>query len=198
MPRFTPTERRRIRDRLVESGYERFPTDGLDGTAISDLTDDAGIATGTFYSFFDSKEELLATVLQREARDVYEDLQEILDAHEDDPETAIRRFLERASAAIVENPLFRRTVSRDERDRIQSALSDEEMTATRSEKLSLLVPYLEAWQERGLVEPGDPEIIGLAILYVSYLPLHRDEFGDEQYPQVRSLLFHWVATSLTQ
>jgi AcrR family transcriptional regulator len=198
MPRFTPEERRRIRDRLIESGYERFLTDGLDGTAISDLTDDAGIATGTFYSFFDSKEALFATVLQREAREVYEDLREILEAHEDDPETAIRRFLERASAAIVENPLFRKTISRDEREKLQSALPEDEITSTRSEKVSLLVPHLEAWQERGLVEAGDPEIIGLAILYVSYLPLHRDEFGDEQYPQVRSLLFHWVATSLTQ
>jgi AcrR family transcriptional regulator len=198
MPRFTPTERHRIRDRLVESGYERFLTDGLDETAISDLTDDAGIATGTFYSFFNSKEELLATVLQRETQEVHEDLRRILEAHEDDPETAIRRFLERGSAALVENPHFRRTISQDERDRIQAALPDEEITSTRSEKLSLLVPYLESWQERGLVEPGDPEVIGLAILYVSYLPLHRDEFGDEQYPQVRSLLFHWVATSLTR
>jgi hypothetical protein len=115
-----------------------------------------------------------------------------------DSETAIRRFLERGSAALVENPLFRRTISRDERDRIQVALPDEEITSTRSEKLSLLVPYLEAWQERGLVELGDPEVIGLAILYVSYLPLHRDEFGSEQYLQVRSLLFDWVATSLTR
>lgn len=198
MPRFTSEERRRIRDRLVESGYERFLTDGLDGTAISDLTDDAGIATGTFYSFFESKEELLAVVLRREARTVYEDLEETLEVHADDPETAVRRFLERASAAVVENPLFRRTVSREDRERLQSALPDDELASTRSEKLSLLVPYLESWQERGLVVDGDPEVIGMAILYASYLPLHRDEFTDEQYPRVRSLLFHWVATSLVR
>lgn len=198
MPRFTPEKRQQIRDRLVDSGYNRFVADGLDETAIGDLTDDAGIATGTFYSFFDSKEDLFATVLRREADRVYDDLSATLESHADDPETAIRRFLEIGSAALVENPLFRRTISRGERERLRAVLPEEELVATRTEKLSLLVPYIEAWQEQGLVVEGDPEVIAMAVLYVSYLPLHREEFGDEQYPRIRNLLFQWVANGVSQ
>ncbi|KOX95366.1 TetR/AcrR family transcriptional regulator [Halorubrum tropicale] len=197
MPRFTPAEKERIRERLLDSGYDRFLADGLEDTAIADLTADAGIATGTFYSFFDSKADLLAAVLRREAARVHDDLEAILDAHEDDPETAVRRFLERASVAIVENPLFRRTVARSDRERVHAALSAEELKDTHDRKLSLLVPYIEAWQDRDLVVDGDPETIGMTVLYAAYLPLHRAEFGAEQYPRVRDLLFEWIATSVT-
>ncbi|NLV06206.1 TetR family transcriptional regulator [Haloarcula rubripromontorii] len=197
MPRFTPAEKERIRERLLGSGYDRFLAHGLEDTSIADLTADAGIATGTFYSFFDSKADLLAAVLRREAARIHDDLEATLDAHEDDPETAVRRFLERASAAIVENPLFRRTVTRSDRERLQAALSAEEFEDTKDRKLSLLVPYIEAWQERDLVVDGDPETIGAAVLYAAYLPLHRAEFGAEQYPRIRDLLFEWIATSVT-
>jgi AcrR family transcriptional regulator len=198
MPRFTDAEQRRIRARLLESGHDRFVADGLEETTIAELTDDAGIAAGTFYSFFDSKEDLFAVVLRREADRVYEDLREVLAAHDHDPETAIRRFLEVASAAVVENPLFRRVVSRAERERLRGALPAAELAATRSEKLSLLTPYIEEWQRRGLAVEGDPETVALAVLYVSSLPLHREEIGTDRYPQVRDLLFGWAAASVAR
>ncbi|MFC7044087.1 TetR/AcrR family transcriptional regulator [Halobacteriaceae archaeon GCM10025711] len=103
MPRFSQEKQERIRRALLDAGCDRFERYGLQGTTIADLTDDVGIADGTFYSFFDSKEALFAAVLRREAEQVYDDLTAVLD-EADDAETGIRRFLETASDATVEHP----------------------------------------------------------------------------------------------
>ncbi|KAB1190376.1 TetR family transcriptional regulator [Haloferax sp. MBLA0076] len=197
MPQFTDERRREVRAALLDAGYTHFVADGLDGTTITDLTDAAGIAAGTFYSFFDSKEALYVAVLRNESQKVYDDLREVLDVHRSDPETAIRRFLEISTDALVENPIFTRTITRDEREHLQSRLSEEELATTRADKRELLVPSLEAWQEQGHVVAGDPNVLASALLYISYLPLHRDDVGDEYYAAVRRTLFDWAVEMVT-
>ncbi len=196
MPRFTDEKRAEIRRALLGAGYEQFTDAGLGGTTIAELTEEAGIATGTFYSFFDSKEELLAAVLRHEAEHVYADLRVVLREHADDPETALRQFVQLASESLVDNRLFRRTISRDDRERLLEALPEEEVLSTRSEKVSLLAPSIREWQERGLVAGGDPETIAQALLYLSYLPLHREEVGPDRYQRVRRTLLDWAISSL--
>ncbi|WP_254525573.1 TetR/AcrR family transcriptional regulator [Natrinema caseinilyticum] len=198
MPKFTDDRRREIRQSLLRTGRERFGAQGLEKTSIAELTDGADIAAGTFYSFFDSKEDLLATILQREAETVYEDLREALRDHEDDPETGLRRFLEIASDSIASNPLFRGTIERDERDHLRDELDQSTLRSTRLEKRSVLIPQLKDWQRRGLLIDADAELIAQSLIYVSSLPLHRDEFGTDQYPMVRDLLFDLVISSLVR
>ena len=56
---FDEAGRERVRVLLLESGFELIKTYGLKKTAITDITKRAGIATGTFYNFFKTKEEFV-------------------------------------------------------------------------------------------------------------------------------------------
>ena len=57
-------ERKRVtREQLKRSGYECFARHGIDGTSIGRLTRHAGVAHGTFYVHFESKERLLDDLL---------------------------------------------------------------------------------------------------------------------------------------
>jgi NADH:ubiquinone oxidoreductase subunit E len=49
---FTEKERNRIRNQLIERGRECFSKFGIKKTSIEELTKAAGIAKGSFYSFF--------------------------------------------------------------------------------------------------------------------------------------------------
>ncbi|RLM49888.1 TetR/AcrR family transcriptional regulator [Halorubrum sp. Atlit-28R] len=196
MPRFTDERREEIRESLLRAGRELFEKQGLEGTSIEELTNGADIATGTFYSFFESKEELLARILQHEAEAIYAELQETLRHHEDDPATGLREFLDIASDSLVSNPLFRGTIARDERERLRDELDEDTLHSTRLDKLSVLIPQLKDWQRRGLIIQEDAEIIALTLIYVSYLPLHRDEFRKNQYTMVREFLFDLAVSSI--
>ena len=58
-------ERRRAltRARLLEAAYDVISTAGVDAAKIKDITDRADVGFGTFYNYFDSKDELAGQVL---------------------------------------------------------------------------------------------------------------------------------------
>ncbi len=65
---FTSSEKSAIQEELLEKGKDLFSRYGLKKTTISDLTTAVGIAKGTFYHFFDSKEILYFEIFLREER----------------------------------------------------------------------------------------------------------------------------------
>lgn len=85
-PRTKPADQRR-RD-LLEAGLQVFLERGVAATTLEHITKAAGVAKGTFYLYFDSKEQLLVA-LQREfeARMVQRIEQAVLAA---DPDWAAR------------------------------------------------------------------------------------------------------------
>jgi TetR/AcrR family transcriptional repressor of nem operon len=61
--------RKNVRDQLVEAGLKTLLDKGFNGCGVRDITDAAGVPTGSFYNHFDSKEALGAEIVERYARD---------------------------------------------------------------------------------------------------------------------------------
>jgi AcrR family transcriptional regulator len=63
------TERgRRTRNKLLEAAEVEFGAKGFHETGISDITYRAGVALGTFYTYFESKEEIFRALVQYMSR----------------------------------------------------------------------------------------------------------------------------------
>jgi AcrR family transcriptional regulator len=58
------------REQLLQAARGVFASKGLPAATVSDVTDAAGVAKGTFYLYFDSKEALLGALKQRYVDDV--------------------------------------------------------------------------------------------------------------------------------
>jgi TetR/AcrR family transcriptional regulator, repressor of fatR-cypB operon len=54
-----PTSKDDKRARLLDSALDLFETRGFDGVAVPEIAAKAGVATGTVYRYFDSKEALV-------------------------------------------------------------------------------------------------------------------------------------------
>lgn len=198
MARFSDEEQERIRESLLDAGREYFSRYGLEKTTVAELADEAGIATGSFYSFFDSKERLYLAVLEAEAGDVYG---QALDALQrpDDPEAAVVAFMQSFLAYAETEPLIRRLLEGDHRDRLVDATTEEERQAAKDEKAAILAPFVEQWQESGQVRAGDPATLALAVESTGFILLHEDEFDSrDEYEQVRDTLIELVAAGLTK
>lgn len=64
MPQIFDEEgREKVRILLLESGFDLIKAHGLKKTSISDITKRAGIATGTFYNFFKTKEDFVYQII---------------------------------------------------------------------------------------------------------------------------------------
>lgn len=60
---FDKIGRDKMREQLLEAGFKLIKKHGLKKTSISDIAKMAGIATGTFYNFFPSKEEFVYQIV---------------------------------------------------------------------------------------------------------------------------------------
>jgi TetR/AcrR family transcriptional repressor of nem operon len=52
------------RDRLLAVGLSLFSRQGYHGTGIKDITDSAGVPKGSFYNYFESKEDYMADIIR--------------------------------------------------------------------------------------------------------------------------------------
>ena len=106
-PRYKDENRKQMmgetRQRLVKAAVEEFAREGYEGANINRITQAAGVATGTIYNYFPSKNELMLTILS-----------EIGTAHcafiaeqirqEDDFILRVERLLEAVFDFVRENP----------------------------------------------------------------------------------------------
>lgn len=72
MARYTEDHKRSSRQRIIDSAGRRFKADGIDGSGIATLMKDAGLTNGAFYGHFDSKDDLVRTVVGEELRGQWE------------------------------------------------------------------------------------------------------------------------------
>ncbi|WP_458208878.1 TetR/AcrR family transcriptional regulator [Haladaptatus sp. NG-SE-30] len=199
MPSFSEEKRDQVKESLRNTGRELFTRQGIRKTTISELTEPAGIGTGTFYQYFDSKEALYIDILEQESKEVIPRLlRESFETH-DDPETAIAALLKQSLNEIESNPIFRQVlIDEQELPRIREQIPDEEATEKRASAIDHFLPYIESWYHDGKIKGSDPETIAHTIRAVVRLARQKDRIGDERYPQVRETLITAVAAGLTR
>ncbi|WP_136689701.1 TetR/AcrR family transcriptional regulator [Halorhabdus amylolytica] len=197
MSPFTEDDRDRLREALIEAGRDRFSRYGLRKTTIGELTDDVGIAQGTFYQFFDSKAELYLAVIEREAERVFDPLVENTLGAVDDPERALEAFLRGMLEAIETNDLARSLLTQDEYALLRRKLPAKAIEERRSSSVERFLSHIIQWQEQGVLPDEHPETIANAIRSVAFLALHREEIG-EDYEAARDVLIRSVAAGLTR
>ncbi|GAA3534511.1 putative transcriptional regulator, TetR family protein [Aeromicrobium flavum] len=91
-PRDLPTTPRglRTRTKLVEAARVVFERDGFLDARLVDITTEAGISAGSFYTYFDSKEEIFSAVLAEvEEEMLHPDVRQVTNG--DDPVSMIRK-----------------------------------------------------------------------------------------------------------
>jgi len=82
MPGLRETKKEEKKERLLQESLDLFINKGFDSTSIEDITVKAGVAKGTFYNFFEKKEDVLLYYLDRElVKSRHEIEQKIGDMH---------------------------------------------------------------------------------------------------------------------
>jgi AcrR family transcriptional regulator len=155
---------RRTRRRIVESARVVFEEKGYLGARVVDIASGAGVGHGTFYTYFDSKEEIFAECAAEVADDLFTSydfppgLTQVERLHETN-----RRYIERyernaAMMALIEQvALFdsslrelRLRIRRHFADRVEGAIA--RMNRTRFAGEPQLDPYIAANALGGMVD----------------------------------------------
>jgi len=79
-PATSPRTSARRREELVDVAVEAFAVNGVAGTSVDDIVRAAGVAKGTFYLYFDSRDDIVTAVAERLVDGVGRQMDAALDA----------------------------------------------------------------------------------------------------------------------
>jgi AcrR family transcriptional regulator len=107
----TRVERQRLRTRrlLLDAGRTLIAAKGVAGLRIQDITEEADVALGSFYNYFESKEELLEAVITESLSDLTSAIITNVDANTDPAEVVALANL-RVVRLAYDEPDFARLI----------------------------------------------------------------------------------------
>jgi len=182
------------RERILRAAIDVFAQSGYFNAKVSEIARAAGVADGTIYLYFDSKEDLLISVFREHTRNYLQSLERDL-ANVKGPEErmriAIRHHLEalgsNRSLAIVWQVELRHSL------KFMALLSHQEV----SDYLNLLRKTVEQGQSAGVFRRTlHPQLVAKSVfgildeLVTSWVLSERDYALDDQADQVADLVLN--------
>lgn len=151
----------RTRSALVTAAREVFERDGFLDARITDVTAQAGVATGSFYTYFASKEEAFAAVMDEVEEEMLHPRLVAPVSNRDDPSAVIEATNRAYLAAYRRNAKLMGLME-------QVAQVDPDFRRLRIRRTRAFAERntqaLRRLQERGLADPDlDPELAATAL-----------------------------------
>ncbi|HPG85207.1 MAG TPA: TetR family transcriptional regulator [Spirochaetales bacterium] len=149
---FDDRERAAIRERLLAAAVDALGRGGLGAASVAELAAAASIAKGSFYLFYDSKEELFMDALEGIERDY----RAIFEAAPALPGTAFERVHAAFQAAFAKVTSDPAVTSMDGRtlERLTRALPPERVARHVEADAAAMATIAAAWSAAGLLGPG--------------------------------------------
>lgn len=155
------------RDQILEAALELFVERGFHGTAVPAIAERAGVAAGTIYRYFESKEALV--------NELYQHWKRRFAGHfitgfsgDTDPRTSFGRLYRQLRDFTLQNPMafaFLETHHHGSYLDTESRALEQSLTQTAAQ-------LLRALQEANIVRKGNPYVL-MSLVLQSLVGLHR-------------------------
>jgi AcrR family transcriptional regulator len=142
------------REEILAAARRVFARQGFRGTTIADIAEEAGIALGTIYLYFPSKEDVFAALSQELHQIIARALTDVAPA--DSLDEAVRVRISNVFAGCAENrDLVRLVVLNTDPD----SAATERLRAADEKRAGPLVEIIKDAIAQGAIRPGDPTIM---------------------------------------
>lgn len=195
MPKgFNNHEKSVIKEALIEHGKTLFRLYGLQKTSVQDLTKKVGIAAGSFYKFYHSKEELYFEIIEKEE----EQIKEVLLSLElgDTPKQAMKNILFKMIHSIDKSPFMQQLYLVENMEVLMRKLPPEKLEDHFKKDTDFLSPLIHKWQDQGVEFTEPPEIIASILRSLVLLSFQKEKIGESEYPKTMEFLIHTTVEGL--
>lgn len=193
---FNREEKEILRQQLIQKGKELFERFGLKKTSITELTKAVGIAQGTFYQFFASKELLFFEIIELEELKIKEKMFSFIESHPQMTKDLFKEFLLLALKEIDGNPIIRSLINENNYEQLMRKLPQERVIQHIKRDSDLLLPIIKLWQDQNIIIKERAEVISGVIRGFILMSLHRKELGTEIYDKTIELYAEFIADGL--
>jgi TetR/AcrR family fatty acid metabolism transcriptional regulator len=156
------TQRSERRASILEAAIETFAQRGFHHARVSDVARQAGVADGTIYLYFKSKDDLLISLFEEKMEEIVSRFREEVNRHEHS-EQRLRRFIELHLRMVAERPALAEVMTVELR---QSAKFMREYKAPQfGAYLALLGEIISYGQARGEIREGFDPLLTRRIIF---------------------------------
>lgn len=185
MPKgFTDEEKLQIQIDLKEKGKALFEQYGFKKTSVSLITDKVGIAKGSFYIFYDSKEELFIDILEDLEEGIQNEMLDDIKKSKLPGPDLFKSLLKTRLRSAGEESIIKMTLKTDVIEQIWSKLPE----ARRKENIAKDARFIESFltyrPEAAVMFQHDSEKLAGIFRSLFFLILHRLEIGEDVYDEV--------------
>jgi len=185
MPKgFTDNERIKIEKELFNTGRTLFIEHGFKKTSVSKITDAVGIAKGSFYLFYDSKEELFIDILERIEDVIQNEIIEEIEASTLPAPQLFKSILRTRLRSATNDPIIQMTLQGDVIQRIWSKLPESRKKANIEKDARFIEKFILARPDAVVMFEHDSEKLAGVFRSLFFLILHKVEIGEHVFEDV--------------
>ncbi|MEA5047837.1 MAG: TetR/AcrR family transcriptional regulator [Eubacteriales bacterium] len=182
---------------IYETAKAIFSEKGFKDTSIQAITKAAGIAVGTFYLYYSSKEQLFMEIFKDENTKLKRSFLETLD-REQSPRTIIRDMLRVNQQGIQSNPILREWYMSEDFRKIELAYREEHAIDSLDFLYDTFLTLVQRWQAEGKMRSDiDSRVIMKVFEAIINIDTHKDEIGMEYFPVLLDTMTDLVLKGLT-
>jgi len=195
--KFSAKETEFYKQKMIDEATHLFSRLGFKKTSIEDITNAAGVAKGTFYNIFNSKEDLLFSVLEEQEKFRESLLEELMNS-DASAQSAIKHLLDVSLNQADENKIFKMFYEENLVDRLYLKLSPERIEEHFRNDYQQSCAFIKYFQTNSNLIKADPKLIIGLLRGFFMLPMHKKEIGEEIYSEVMTLFIDILAKGLTK
>lgn len=181
---------------IFSCAKELFSSKGFKDTNVSDITKMAGIATGTFYNYYTSKDRLFMEIYLEENMKLKKSIMESIDL-EADPIDVMKEMMFLNIQGMNSNPILSEWYNRDIFSRIEQNFRKEKGFENISFLYDSFIEVVIKWQNEGKMRSDiDAEMIMAIFAALINVDTHKEEIGLRYFPQVLEYLAEFTMRGL--
>lgn len=182
---------------IFNNGKAIFSTKGFKQTNVSDITKAAGIAVGTFYNYFSSKEKLFLEIFLEENVKLKKSIMKSIDLNEE-PLPLIKKLIELNINGMNSNPILKEWFNKDVFVKIEQQYREENGVDQVDFLYDSFAELFRRWQAEGKIRNDlDVELIMAFFTGIIIIDTHKDEIGIQHFPQIMDYMAEFVMKGLT-
>ena len=193
---FTQANIDQIKSDLLKKGREYFIRYGLKKTSVEELAKAAGIAKGSFYKFFDSKEDLFLAIHEESEKKMRADLIQKLESAVE-PAEKLRSLLKNSFLYLEEDPLLLAVFSKEEPVNLSGLITSEQFREHYHQNIWFMEELVRQWQDEGIIRQLDPEVVSNLLGSTFYILLQKENLGEEMYSRVLDMQIECLVNYLS-
>ncbi|EMS71495.1 TetR/AcrR family transcriptional regulator [Ruminiclostridium cellobioparum] len=182
---------------IYDSGKELFSLNGFKDTNVSDITKKAGVAVGTFYNYYSSKEKLFMDIFLDENVKLKKSCLQSIDIN-NSPLEVVRQMLALNVQGMKANPILREWYNRSVFNRIEQIYREENGLENFDFLYDSFHEVILTWQEEGKMRRDiDSKMIMTIFAAIINVDTHKEEIGIQYFPEVLDYMSEFIMKGLT-